>query len=102
MFEYSPPLEPWLDILFKDKDIMVVNKPTGLLSVPGRGPENEDSVLHRVKQQHPKAAAAHPTSKSRAANESASNQPTLAPCSRRASPAAFSKWLLPLPLGPHR
>ncbi|MCP3245461.1 RNA pseudouridine synthase, partial [Aeromonas hydrophila] len=27
MFEYSPPLEPWLDILFKDKDIMVVNKP---------------------------------------------------------------------------
>ena len=59
MFEYSPPLEPWLDILFKDKDIMVVNKPTGLLSVPGRGPENEDSVLHRVKQQHPKAAAAH-------------------------------------------
>ncbi|MGL5320795.1 MAG: RNA pseudouridine synthase, partial [Aeromonas veronii] len=49
MFEYSPPLEPWLDILFKDKDIMVVNKPTGLLSVPGRGPENEDSVLHRVK-----------------------------------------------------
>ena len=59
MFVYSPPLEPWLDILFKDKDIMVVNKPTGLLSVPGRGPENEDSVLHRVKQQHPKAAAAH-------------------------------------------
>lgn len=57
MFVYSPPTEPWLDILFKDKDIMVVNKPTGLLSVPGRGPENEDSVLHRVKQQHPKAAA---------------------------------------------
>ncbi|MGL6003484.1 MAG: RNA pseudouridine synthase, partial [Aeromonas sobria] len=27
MFEYSPPLEPWLEILFKDKDIMVVNKP---------------------------------------------------------------------------
>lgn len=27
MFVYSPPLEPWLDILFKDKDIMVVNKP---------------------------------------------------------------------------
>ena len=33
MFVYSPPLEPWLDILFKDKDIMVVNKPMRSLSL---------------------------------------------------------------------
>ncbi|MGL5285425.1 MAG: pseudouridine synthase [Aeromonas sp.] len=60
MIDYHPPKEPWLEILHKDRDIMVVNKPTGLLSVPGRGAEYEDSVLWRVQQEgFPRAAAAH-------------------------------------------
>ncbi|MGL5949752.1 MAG: bifunctional tRNA pseudouridine(32) synthase/23S rRNA pseudouridine(746) synthase RluA [Aeromonas sp.] len=59
MFVYNPPREPWLDILYQDRDIMVINKPTGLLSVPGKGPENEDSAMHRIAQKHPKVAAAH-------------------------------------------
>ncbi len=33
---YNPPLDPWLHILYQDEHIMVVNKPSGLLSVPGR------------------------------------------------------------------
>ena len=36
MENYNPPQEPWLVILYQDDHIMVVNKPSGLLSVPGR------------------------------------------------------------------
>ena len=60
MIDYNPPKEPWLEILHQDRDIMVVNKPTGLLSVPGRGADYEDSVLWRVQQEgFPRAAASH-------------------------------------------
>lgn len=38
-----------LEILYFDKDIIVVKKPSGLLSVPGRGPEKQDCVVNRVK-----------------------------------------------------
>ena len=30
-FHYSPPTEPWLDIVHRDRDTVVVNKPSGLL-----------------------------------------------------------------------
>ena len=46
-FRYDPPREPWLNILYKDRDIMVVDKPSGLLSVPGR--IHSDSILERVR-----------------------------------------------------
>jgi tRNA pseudouridine32 synthase/23S rRNA pseudouridine746 synthase len=42
-----------LDIIYQDEDILVVNKPTEFLSVPGR--EVSDSVLLRIKQQFPDA-----------------------------------------------
>lgn len=38
---------------------MVVNKPSGLLSVPGRAPEHHDSVMSRVQQQYPLAQSVH-------------------------------------------
>ena len=38
-----------LDILYIDSQIIVVNKPYGLLSVPGIGPEKQDCVVNRVK-----------------------------------------------------
>lgn len=44
-----------LDIIYQDDDLVVVNKPSGLLSVPGRGPEKLDSVTERVKAQFPQA-----------------------------------------------
>ncbi|MEL6342950.1 MAG: RluA family pseudouridine synthase [Myxococcota bacterium] len=46
---YSPPTDP-LEILHKDADLIVVNKPSGLLSVPGRRPEHRDSVFSRLEQ----------------------------------------------------
>ena len=46
--EYNPPTEP-LDILHEDAHILVVNKPAGLLSVPGKGIELADCLLSRLK-----------------------------------------------------
>lgn len=42
-----------LDILYVDEAIIVVNKPSGLLSVPGRGTEKQDCVVSRVKRLFP-------------------------------------------------
>lgn len=58
-FIYQPPTEPWLDIIHQDQDIIVVNKPSGLLSVPGRDAAHQDSVYTRVLAQHPNAQIVH-------------------------------------------
>jgi tRNA pseudouridine32 synthase/23S rRNA pseudouridine746 synthase len=42
-----------IDIIYQDEDILVVNKPTEILSVPGK--EISDSVYLRIKQQFPDA-----------------------------------------------
>lgn len=42
-----------------DDDIIVVNKPSGILSVPGRKAEYFDSILSRVRSLHPEAHAVH-------------------------------------------
>lgn len=56
---YKPPSDQWLDILYLDKELIIVNKPSGLLSVPGRGPEKQDSLSVRVQQQYPEALSVH-------------------------------------------
>ncbi len=38
-----------IKILYQDEAIVVVEKPSGLLSVPGRGAEKQDCVVNRVK-----------------------------------------------------
>ncbi|WOT05677.1 bifunctional tRNA pseudouridine(32) synthase/23S rRNA pseudouridine(746) synthase RluA [Shewanella youngdeokensis] len=58
-FVYSPPTTPWLDVLHQDNDIMVLNKPSGLLSVPGRAPAHNDSIYSRVLAQYPEAKIVH-------------------------------------------
>lgn len=59
MEPYNPPRDPWLHILYQDEHIMVVNKPSGLLSVPGRAPENKDSVMTRIQADFPHAESVH-------------------------------------------
>jgi tRNA pseudouridine32 synthase/23S rRNA pseudouridine746 synthase len=46
-----------VEILYRDADIVVVVKPSGLLSIPGRGPEKIDSVSHRIRQMFPDCLA---------------------------------------------
>lgn len=38
---------------------MVVNKPSGLLSVPGRLEEHKDSVMTRIQRDYPQAESVH-------------------------------------------
>jgi len=42
-FVYTPP-QGALKILFEDDDLLIIDKPAGLLSVPGRLPEHHDSA----------------------------------------------------------
>ncbi|MDY0304489.1 MAG: RluA family pseudouridine synthase, partial [Sphaerochaeta sp.] len=44
-----------LDIRYQDRDLIVVNKESGLLSVPGNGEEMQDSVETRVRRLYPDA-----------------------------------------------
>ena len=59
MENYNPPQDPWLVILYQDEHIMVVNKPSGLLSVPGRLEEHKDSVMTRIQRDFPQAESVH-------------------------------------------
>jgi tRNA pseudouridine32 synthase / 23S rRNA pseudouridine746 synthase len=42
-----------LTTIHTDADFLVVNKPGGLLAVPGRGPEKQDCVVNRIKTLYP-------------------------------------------------
>ena len=57
-FIYQPPLDP-LDIIYEDADFVAINKPAGLLSVPGRLPEHHDSAYFRVSDLYPNANITH-------------------------------------------
>ena len=46
--------EEELEIVFEDEWLLVVNKPVGMLSVPGKA-EDRDSVYHRLKKKYPEA-----------------------------------------------
>ncbi|AAU36838.1 bifunctional tRNA pseudouridine(32) synthase/23S rRNA pseudouridine(746) synthase RluA [Basfia succiniciproducens] len=59
LIEYNPPTEPWLDIVYHDNHILVVNKPSGLLSVPGNQPRYYDSAMSRVKDKYGFCEPAH-------------------------------------------
>ena len=55
---YDPPDVP-LEVLHADHEVLVVVKPDGLLSVPGKGPELADCLLERVKAAYPQALLVH-------------------------------------------
>ena len=46
--------EEELEIVFEDEWLLVINKPAGMLSVPGKA-EDRDSVYHRLKKKYPEA-----------------------------------------------
>lgn len=52
---YKPPLEPYTSIVHRDDDILVLDKPSGLLTVPGRDPALFDSLIMRVREEFPQA-----------------------------------------------
>lgn len=48
-----------IEILRSDAAFLLINKPTRLLSVPGRHPKNRDSVIARLQLDYPAAAIVH-------------------------------------------
>lgn len=60
MHVYTPPpdIDPLVPV-YKDEDCLVFNKPSGLLSVPGRGPEKEDCLVNRVLARQARVLVVH-------------------------------------------
>ena len=56
--DYRPPDAP-LEILHADDSILIVNKPDGLLTVPGKAPDLADCLLARVQAEFKEALLVH-------------------------------------------
>jgi len=56
---YNPPQEPYLDVLFEDAHLLVLNKPSGLLTVPGKSPDHRDCLESRALEACPGARIIH-------------------------------------------
>ena len=59
LIEYKPPTTPYLDILYQDDALVVFNKPSGLLTVPGKAPEHKDSLEYRARLVWPGVRVVH-------------------------------------------
>ncbi|NTV10393.1 MAG: RNA pseudouridine synthase [Zoogloea sp.] len=58
-FQYQPPAHAALDVVHADESLLVVNKPSGLLSVPGRGEGKQDCMASRVQAEFADALIVH-------------------------------------------
>jgi tRNA pseudouridine32 synthase / 23S rRNA pseudouridine746 synthase len=59
MSVYLPPPAGQLPVIFADDFLIVANKPTGLLSVPGRGDDKQDCLATRVQAEFADALIVH-------------------------------------------
>jgi tRNA pseudouridine32 synthase/23S rRNA pseudouridine746 synthase len=55
----APICHETIQVLFEDQHLLIINKPSGLLSLSGKNPLNKDSVHYRLVQQYPSATMAH-------------------------------------------
>jgi tRNA pseudouridine32 synthase/23S rRNA pseudouridine746 synthase len=55
---YDPPRDP-LRVLHRDDELLVLDKPAGLLSVPGKGEHLADCLLTRAQAEFPQALLVH-------------------------------------------
>lgn len=55
---YDPPQDP-LRVLHQDDDLLILSKPSGLLSVPGKHPSHADCLETRAKEAFPNALLTH-------------------------------------------
>lgn len=59
LLHYDPPKDPYLDVIYHDDHLLVVNKPSGLLSVSGSQPQFYDSAMSRVAEKYGFCEPAH-------------------------------------------
>lgn len=57
-FTYAPPDEP-VRVIHADHEVLLVDKPAGLLSVPGKGDHLADCMIARVQKLYPEALLVH-------------------------------------------
>ncbi len=55
----APPCHDQIEILYQDAQLVLINKPSGLLSLSGKNPQNLDSVHHRLVQLFPGCTLVH-------------------------------------------
>ena len=55
----APPCQGEIELLYEDQFLIVINKPSGLLSLSGKNPLNKDSAHHRLVQDYPTATMVH-------------------------------------------
>jgi tRNA pseudouridine32 synthase/23S rRNA pseudouridine746 synthase len=55
---YNPPMDD-IEVLHEDSDLLFVNKPAGLLSVPGKTPDLADCLLTRLEIAFPTVRLVH-------------------------------------------
>ncbi len=55
----APPCAEQISILYQDEHLLLINKPSGLLSLSGKNPLNKDSVHYRLVQDFPTATLVH-------------------------------------------
>lgn len=55
----APPCHDQIEILYQDESLVLINKPSGLLSLSGKNPQNLDSVHHRLVQLFPGCTLIH-------------------------------------------
>lgn len=56
---FSRTSEKEFSLIHVDLTLLVVNKPSGLLSVPGRGEDKQDCLIKRVQTEYPDALIVH-------------------------------------------
>lgn len=56
---YTPPQDPYLSVIAEEMDYLVLNKPSGLLSVPGKHAHLKDCLEARVRESFPSATTIH-------------------------------------------
>src|ERR1035437_9847632 len=56
---YIPPADNGLELIYCDASLLVVNKPAGLLSVPGRGADKQDCLSARIQREFSDALVVH-------------------------------------------
>jgi tRNA pseudouridine32 synthase/23S rRNA pseudouridine746 synthase len=52
-------LNSTLNVLYADDDLIAFNKPSGLLSVPGKGPDKQDCLMSRAIALYPNSRSVH-------------------------------------------
>jgi tRNA pseudouridine32 synthase / 23S rRNA pseudouridine746 synthase len=55
----APPCYARIELLFEDEHLLLIDKPSGLLSLSGKHPQNLDSIHYRLVQDYPNCTLVH-------------------------------------------